>query len=51
MEKKTYLTPATEVLEFMDEAELLAGTQFDPNKQINVDTGGGGDNEDVEPMF
>jgi len=44
MEKKIYLTPAVEVLEFMDEAELLAGT-FDPNKQIDAEMGGDDDGE------
>jgi len=45
MEKKIYLSPAVEVLEFMDEIALLAGTEetpFDPTKPIDVETGGTG---------
>jgi len=43
--------PAIEVLEFENESELLAGT-FDPNKPINIDTGGGNEGgDDDEPVF
>lgn len=50
MEKKIYLTPVVEVFNFMNEAAILAGTRtdFDPNKPIEVETGGTGGGQNDE---
>jgi len=52
MEKKFYETPAVEVLEFDIESQLLAGTNFDPDQGIDIETGdGGGSSTPPTPIF